>query len=275
MSSHPFRFIVLIPLLFFFASCGEIRKPVQPVYRFELNKPLLYKLKVQFNVSLDMGLAKYSGLVDFTADVELKAIETNTNGWKIAVDIRNPDVRGADSRINTAIYMGLNMIRNWFPSFQIDRYGKVDVWMNGVPQMALSEFMSAVFPDFSDMDALIRGASHKTNFAATMQSSELTMVFLRTETLKNSDSRTVALSQTIEVNTFDKDEYEKSVDPVPMGSFTLDMDEAFDSMKGELQNKAGKMELAMKVPIKQGIFSYNILVQGNGTLELLLAEPAM
>lgn len=258
-------FLVIVLALLGLTSCGNLtKKPVVPRYRFEIGVPLQYKLKGKIAVTIDAGLLKYDGNVDFTADVEMLALETNERGTKIQFDIRNPDIQGANTQIMAAFYMGLNYVRTWLGSFYMTDAGKTSVYYNNQPVVGLNSYAQVLYPDFTDMAGLNNGMSETTNFPARLQKMEYTMTFNRNWGIKNTVGDDLNLYQKLKFLTYNKADFDKTVDPATVGTVFMDGTDIFDTAKGQLRQKTGKLQFTFNLPLNEGLFSYIIALQGNG-----------
>jgi len=261
-------FFLLLSVILLFASCGA-KKTTVPRYRFEVGNMMQYKLKGLINISLDAGLLKYDGTIDFTADMQFIAVETNEKGYKIQMDIRNPDVKGANGQIMSTFYIGLNYVRTWLGTFYLSDTGKTTVYYNNQPVLGLNSYAQILFPDFTDLEGVWKGMSESTNFPAKLQKQDYTMTFSRDWGIRNMSGDDYNLYQKIKFLTFNKEDFDKSVDPASVGTVTLDQSDVFDTLKGRLRQKNGKLQFNFNLPLNQGLFSYIIAIQGNGEFELI------
>ncbi len=259
-------------ILIILTSCGVVKKAIIPRYRFEIGKTLYYKLKSNADFSVDAGFVKYNGKIIITADVELTALGTNENGYKIRMDIKNPEIKGANNQISAAFYIGLNAIRNWYAEFYLTDKGRTIVMMQSTPVLALSSYSSLVFPDFTDFDAILKGQTDKTNFYAKLQDQELTVVFDRFCGVNKSDKENLWIDNQIKFTSYAKDEFLKTVEPLPIGYINFNMSDVFNYIRGKLNQKTGNFNVSYNLPIKQGFLTYSINVIGNGDIELKLTD---
>lgn len=258
-------------IVLFFASCGT-RQDVHPKYRFDLNRTLHYKLAGNMNLAVDAGFLRYSGKIDLTADVEITAIETNDNGYRVILDIKNPVLTGADQQITALFYMGMNYVRTWLANMLLSDRGKVTVMYGTNVVVGFNSYTQLLFPDFTDMDNIWVGNTETTNYSAKFQSLEMTVVYDRQWKIAKAGLFDVQVDSKYQYRTYDREDYLKSVEPQPTGNLVLDMTDTFNLFSGKLTKKDGKVRLNMNIVLKQDILSYSISVQGSGDLSMTLVE---
>lgn len=258
-------------LLILLNGCGGVKKTTIPRYKFEVGKTLLYKAKCNMKLVLNAGLLKYNGILDLKADILVTAVETNKWGYKIRMEFKNPEINGADKQLESFVYLGLNAVKNWFPVFCISDRGKTAVSIEG---KQITGFNSLLFPEFSDMDGIWKGLSETTNFNTKLQDQDLTVVYNKDWSILNSYSKGLKITNQIKLSTFNKDDLEKTTEPLPVGVFNMNYIDDFNVLKGKLIKKEGNLKMDFNISLNQGFLVYNLIIQGDGTFVIDLVEKA-
>ncbi len=258
-------------VLFALFSCGR-RETAAPRYLFEIGKTQSYKLSGQVTIAADAGFLKYNGTVDISAEVEITAVDRDTNGYQLILDIKNPEFNGAGPQLTPLFYMGINYARTYLATMTLTEQGVPTVMFGTNAVLGLKSYAQIVFPDFSDPDALWVGATEKTNFGARLQDMELAMVFIRSRKIQKFEGLDVTLSSKYQFLTYDREDYLKAVEPEPNATLTLDVTDLFSIPGGRLERKTALLDLRLKLNFRQDFLSYIVTVLANGQFTLTRVE---
>ncbi len=257
-----------ISVILLLVSCGAVKKEMKPAYRFELGKVYPYKLKADCQLDMKAGPLIYSGQVVFTADIEIKAVETNAAGYKIQFDIKNHELEGADTATTAFFEFGLIYIRNWLGSFYLTTKGRPTVVVNNNPVLGLNAYASLIFPDFSDEEGIWKGKSEMTNFPARYDKQEIVIVYKHNWGIKDVQNDSLIINNQIQFLSYTKEDFSNTVEPQPVGNITVDFEDNFNMMLQQLISKKGNIQINFNLTLKQGFFSYILSLQGKGNFEM-------
>ena len=258
--------------IFFIVSCGTIKKTVPPRYHFDIGKTLQYQIKGNADVSIDAGIIKTSGKMDYSALLEITAIETNAAGYKLHIDIRDPQITTPIPQISTAFYMAVNSLQNAVATVQLTEQGQTSLSLASQPLSGISAYASLAFPDFSDYQGLIRGTETNLKIPVDYQNQPLMLEFKKHTKLQNSTPSSVLITNVVLLKAFDRRELEKSVEASPMGSFKLDMFDIFQIKPGRLWEKKGTFQFSFEMPLKSGFLTITMALIGNGGFDVILTS---
>lgn len=260
-------------LLLIAVSCGS-RQDVQPRYRMELNKTLAYKLSGMVDLNVDAGFLQYKGKVGLTADVEMTAVDTNSDGsgYKILIDIKNPALNSGNQQLAAFFTIGVNYFKTWLSTIRLSDRGKVTVLYGTNVVVGFNSYTQLLFPDFSEMDNIWVGNTETTNYPAKFQDQLMTVVYTRMWKISKMEGFDLIVDSKYEFKTYDQNDYLKSVEPQPTGNLTLSINDVFSLLSGKMTRKNGKLQFNMGLLLKQDILSYMISVQGGGDIAMTLID---
>jgi hypothetical protein len=257
-----------------FTSCGEqiVRQDIHPQYVWENNVSQYYLLSGKFDITVDAAVVRYEGKMEVTAEMELRHNPSGDGKYGMALQmlLRNPQIYGGESRVNTALIAYLNKIREWFATIYMTKQGVINVLHMGVPHIVLNTIGQSVFPEFSHMDALWDVYTYKTNYPADVAGNMTLNTYERTSEITGYDDKNMEIKTHISFTTYDQMQYLKSVEPIKMGVATLNFTDIFNYNKGKFIQKAGTVDVRYNMPVSQGIFSVIVSVQVIG--EFIIVE---
>lgn len=265
------NYVLSIFVFALITSCGKIKSTLMPSYYFEIGKPYVYKANLKLNLTADAGLLKYSGLMDISADMEIKAIEKNEMGYRILMDIKNLEIKGADSPIVATISLSLNSIKNSLSEFYISEKGKTIVLYNGKIAVGLNSYIQMFFPDLSEFE-LKKESLYITNFPAKFQKKDYIVVFKKFSRSLDSAFDKLLLQNQIEFLTYPKEDFLSLEEKKSTGNLILNYEDTFGLIYHQLLIKKGNLNMNFSFSVKEGFFTYVIAFQGNGDFEITLQE---
>jgi len=261
----------LLFLIYFllFYSCGVIRKEIEPKYKFELGKSLNYKMSGEGELIVDIGLLSYNSKVTFSATIVFTPLETNENGYKMRMDIKDAKIEEVPGQINTAYHIGVNSLRTILSDFYIDENGKAKVFLNNVEVAYFAYIVNLFFPDLNEIKENI---SFKTNIPGWWQKTPVISVYEKKTTSKRINARKINFSQSGIVNVFEKEDFEKSVEPTSITAGKYTSTDEFDLFAGKILNKQIDFDVKCDLPMKQGIFTVYLKIYTKGNMKLAFFE---
>ncbi|MGC8764293.1 MAG: hypothetical protein ACP5QT_00185 [Brevinematia bacterium] len=260
------RFKICLIFLFVLAviySCG-IKKEIIPKYHFEIGKELIYDLKGQADVFVDMGLFTYNSKANIGAKLIFTPIETNEYGYKVRLDVKDPAVEGLTNQFQAAYFIGLNSIRKLLSEFYIDEYGKTKVFFNEKQIDYLSYALNIFFGELSPL-----GASFSTNIPGWVMKIPVMSKYSEERYVKQNKGKVLIIFQSANLISYEKEEFEKSVEPKPLGNASYEADSSLDLLRGEITYKDIKFNVKYNIPVKQGFITTYIRIECKGNIKLM------
>jgi len=256
------------------SSCGKVKTTLIPLYYFEIGKSYIYKASLKMDLTIDAGLIKYSGPIELSADIELKAAETNEMGYRLIMDIKNIEIKGAENPVSGTINLGINSIKNSLSSFYLNEKGRPTVLYNGKPVVGLNSYVQIFFPDLSELEVK-KELLYLTNFPASFQKQDYVVVFKKFSKVLDSEPDNLLFQNQIEFFSYPKEDFLSRDDKNPNGSLTLSYQDIFSFMHHQLISKKGNINMNFSFSIREGFLTYVISFQGNGDFEIILQEKVI
>lgn len=271
------HFIIIFNLsfIFFFNSCGTQKVKVIPAYKFNIGEVLQYNLKMNLLINVDAGLFKYSGNIRLNADLIFKVVDKFDNLYKIEVDIKNPNIDGANSQILSIIYRNLNLIRSIISTIFLSSDGKITIVNTNYLDNSYTLFTKYILPEFTDFENLKNYYKFETNIISFVEEKKLLNKFSSEQQYFDIKDNNLILNNTINFLSYNYQDYYNSVEPENIGNITIDYKDVFNYDAGKFLKKNGNIKININfdnLSIKKGIFvfSYNLSIIGNGDFEILL-----
>ena len=255
------------------ASCGEkiIRQDINPQYVWVNNVPHYYFISGKFSVVVDAAIVRYEGTIEATMELELRHIPTGDGKYGMAIQmlIRDPQIYGGESKVNTSLIAYLNKLREWFHTIYMTPQGNINVIYGTAPHIVLNTIAQSVFPEFSKMDALWDVYTFKTNYIADVAGNLTMNTYERTSEITGYDDNNLELGTHLVFTTYDQMQYLKSVEPIKMGVAVMDFVDIFNYTQGKLVEKTGTADVRYNMPVSQGFLSVIVSVQVIGNFKVI------
>ncbi len=260
--NYKYLFFIFIVIVW---GCGT-RKEIIPKYRFEIGKELTYLIKADVNLNADLGLFYYNSKVALDSKIAFKAIGTNDYGYRIQCDIKDVNMEGLSNQIEVAALVGINSLRKLLSEFDIDEYGKARVMVNGVEVNYLSYLVEVFFVGLKDINEKV---FFSTNVYGWLdKNTPIVSKYEYESFIKEKRGNVILIYQSGSVNTFERENFEKSVEPVSLGLIKYEMNSKFDLVNGRMLDKNLVIDFKYEVPLKQGLIKTKLKVSGNGEIKV-------
>ena len=256
-------------------GCGQtIRENFQPIYQLKVGDQLFYKLALKMDLAVEASaIFKYNGRIEVSLDMEMRAVDyVEGLGMKVYLLFRNPLAVCGDRRIASEVIRTVNNLQNIVAVIYIKPDGEISVLSEGKVQEEIGLFLNLLFPDFKYMQDVRSSVLEPNSFHARYDDKDITVFVRRTRHIGYFDSQRFLLNSTLTSDTYDDEEYKKSVEPVPMGTVSAEMEDDFDYVAGKLTSKKGSGRVSFSIPMKRGVLYINFTVEANGRFEMKLTD---
>jgi len=253
---------------FLFFSC-EVKKEITPKYLFKIGEEQACKLNGNANLSVDMGLFSTESKITFKAEVKFNPSETNKYGYKIKMDINNPEIDGVSEQLRAAFLIGVNYIRRVLGEFHIDEYGRSKVFINNTEIFYLSYFVGLLFTDLTYINT---PKSFSTNIIGWINNFPTVTKYNEQQYVKEKSFSSILIYQKGELTTYEKEEFEKSIEPRKMGEASYEIQNQFNPLEGKIPDKKATFSIEYDIPVKQGFITTYIKIKCKGELTLIKGD---
>lgn len=259
-----------LSVLFFFFSCGGVKKAMIPSYLFKTGSPLSYKIVLNGKFQIGMGLFKYGERFTIKSDLFITAAETNSNGYKINLELTNYEISGADATMESLIYDAINFFNSGRFSYYMTYTGKAINAEGGSPDSLLNSYAQIILPDLSDIIPPVVNESsnnYKSQFPAKFEDRELVITHAGSRVVKESGNNLLTLLNTKKFTAFSKEDFEMS-EQSRMGSASIECEDMIHIFPGELIGKKGKFQVDFSIATGDGFLKSSFDIRGNGNFEI-------
>lgn len=262
-------FAIFSILILAISSCGR-REVAIPRYKFKLNTPIIYNMKGNANLMVDVGMFSYNSDVKFSAIVVFTPVETNENGYKILMQIKEAKIEDVPNPIAASYHIGVNTLRAKINEFYLDEFGNAKVYIDNI-EVPYFGYIVNLF--FSKLDNLENVQTFRTNIPGWWQKIQVISVFEKNSGFSNKGTRQFDIFQNGKVIVYQKEDFEKSVEPTPIATGKYELIDNFDLLAGKSLAKDIKFDVKCDLPIKQEFLTIYLRIYANGTMNFKLFEP--
>jgi hypothetical protein len=251
--------VSLISALFILFSCGEVRKELQvPSYKFEPGKPLLYKTFLKVRLTIGMGFIKYTERFTMNSDLYITAVETNSNGYKIKLELKNNKIDGADTAGEQYIEEAINYL-NSGGYYSMTRSGKGLGAPAGSSDSIQSAFGEVILPDISGPIPGDETNYFKSGFPARVGGREVSV--------SQTGGREICLSNNI-LSLRDTMRFITSENPLALGDINFESEDKLNIFPGEMTGKKGTFRVNFSMTTGEGFLQSSLDIDGKGDFDI-------
>lgn len=258
-----------ISVLLLLSSCGMVKKAPVPVYNFEPGKPVVYKMALNGKLSLGMSLFKFSEHFTLNSDLYVTALETNSNGYKIRLELKNYQITGAEQMLSTLIENSINSFNSSCMTYYMSLSGKAINREEGKSDTILNSYTELLLPDISDIvQSGGKTNNYKSDFPARFEDRDLVVSHMIGWNIEESTADSYTLLDTVQYTAFAKEDFNGSDRSRPLGNLSIECEDLIHIFPGELLTKKGEFRVDFSISSGEGFMKSYYDLTGSGKFEM-------